>query len=512
MTAEPDCLDCDAPPAVPDPAPPRPPRPARPVEGPSPDDGPEARPAPPRLWSAGTAPFILGAFLQMTFIAVEAFAVTTVLPGAMADLEAESWYSLAFAATISTSLVGMVVGGNWADRSGPRPPLAVGGGLFLLGLALCVLAPGAATFIAGRLLQGVGGGIVSVVLYVLIARIIPAPARPAMFGLLTTAWLVPSMAGPVVAGALAQLLTWRAVFAMILIGSGLALLVLVRVARDGGGAAEPSGRAGASAPAGAIIGRTGRLSLLAAGVLVLLHLGAQSGGLRALLLVGAGLAALALVARALLPTGTLRLRGAAQRLVALRAGFGVSSAVPDVYLTLYLQTERGLSPTAAGLILAVGALGWAGGSSVQARRPSTPADHRHLIVLAAPLVAAAPVGALLLAVGHVPVPVVVLTALLKGVGMGIASARVATATLDLAPPAEQGAYSSALQSGEAMAIAASTAVMAVVLSLVGADGGGFLGVYVLLTAIAVATAVIAARSPRVGAARGVAGTPGRRMP
>ena len=477
MTHETPCLDCDTAAERPD----------------APQLAPEipaTTPAPPRLWSARSAPFIIGAFLQMNFIAVEAFAVTTVLPGAMAELDAEDWYSLAFAATISTSLVGMVVGGNWSDRSGPRPPLAVGGGLFLLGLALCVLAPGAATFIAGRLLQGIGGGIVSVVLYVLIARIIPAPARPAMFGLLTTAWLVPSMAGPVVAGALAQLLTWRAVFALILVGSGLALLVLLRVARAGGGPMDEAARATA------IVGRPGRLSLLAAGVLVLLHLGAQTGGLRALLLVGAGLAALALVARTLLPPGTLRLRGAAQRLVALRAGFGVSSAVPDVYLTLYLQSERGLSPTAAGLVLAVGALGWASGSFVQTRRPSTSADHRLLIVLAAPLVAAAPVGALLLVTGLVPVPLVVLTALLKGVGMGIASARVATATLDLAPPAEQGGYSSALQSGEAMAVAASTAVMAVVLSVLGAGAGGFVGVYLLLAAVAVGTVLIAARTPR----------------
>jgi MFS family permease len=422
---------------------------------------------------------------------VEAFAVTTVLPGAMVELEAERWYSLAFAATISTSLVGMVLGGNWSDRSGPRRPLVVGGGLFLLGLVLCVLAPGAATFIGGRLLQGVGGGIVAVVLYVLIARIIPAGARPAMFGLLTTAWLVPSMAGPLVAGALAQLLSWRAVFALILGGSALALLVLVRIARPGGGPAN------GTAQRAAVIGRTGGLSLLAAGVLVLLHLGAQLDGAGAPLLVGAGLAALALVARRLLPPGTLRLRGAAPRLVALRAGFGVSSAVPDVYLTLYLQTERGLSPTAAGLVLAVGALGWAGGSWVQARRPSTPADHRLLILAAAPLVAAAPVGALLLVTGLVPVPVVVLTSLLKGVGMGVASARVATATLDLAPPAEQGGYSSALQSGEAMAVAASTAVAAVVLSLVGGGPTGFAGVYVLLTAVAIGAVLVAVRTPRV---------------
>jgi hypothetical protein len=38
--------------------------------------------------------------------------------------------------------------------------------------------------------------------------------------------------------------------------------------------------------------------------------------------------------------------------------------------------------------------------------------------------------------------------------------------------------------------------MAVVLSVLGADGGGFVGVYVLLTAVAVGTAAIAARIPR----------------
>ena len=133
---------------------------------------------------------------------------------------------------------------------------------------------------------------------------------------------------------------------------------------------------------------------------------------------------------------------------------------------------------------------------MQTRRPSTPAEHRLLIVLAAPLVAAAPVGALMLVAGLVPVGLVVAASLLKGVGMGISSARVATATLDLAPPAEQGGYSSALQSGEAMAVAASTAVMAVVLSVLGADGGGFVGVYLLLTAVAVGTLLVAVRTPR----------------
>ena len=119
----------------------------------------------------------------MTFIAFESFAVTTVLPVAVADLGDTGWYSFAYAATITTALIGMVVGGNWADRSGPRTPLVVGGSLFLLGLMLNVAAVDITTFIMGRLLQGIGGGIDSVILYVLIARHIPERSRPHMFGL-----------------------------------------------------------------------------------------------------------------------------------------------------------------------------------------------------------------------------------------------------------------------------------------------------------------------------------------
>src|SRR5690625_7814364 len=144
----------------------------------------------------------------MTSIAFEAFAITTVLPVAMADLGGVQWYSLAFSATITAGRVGIEVGGNWSDHSGPRRPRLHGGGLFLLGLVLCIGAPNAAVFFVGRFLQGLGGGIDSGVLYVLIARQIPDGARRKTFGLFTTARLPPSVAGPLLAGTLATPTRW----------------------------------------------------------------------------------------------------------------------------------------------------------------------------------------------------------------------------------------------------------------------------------------------------------------
>jgi len=441
-----------------------------------------------RLWTARTWPFISSTLALMTSIAFEAFAITTVLPVAMADLGGVEWYSLAFSATITAGLVGMVVGGNWADHSGPRRPLVLGGALFLLGLVLCIAAPNATVFIVGRFLQGLGGGIDSVVLYVLIARQIPDGARPKMFGLLTTAWLLPSVAGPLLAGTLAELTTWRTVFALILVGSAIALAGLLRTSRPG---LVPAVSRGGVVM---IVGRKGVLAAIAAGILLALHVGSQLPGTWALAVVLLAMAALLRAARVILPPGTLRLRGPAQRLVALRALLGATVAGTDVYLTLYLQTQRGFAATSAGLVIAVGAVGWAIGAWVQSRSASTHDEHRRLILLATPLVAAAPVNALLFTLDLVPVAFVVAGSIVMGTGMGISTARVSTATLALAQVDEQGTYSSALQAGESMAVAATTAVMA---SILAATSAGFVLVYALLAVGGLATIVIAARAPAV---------------
>ena len=73
----------------------------------------------------------------MTFIAFESYAVTTVLPVAMADLDGSRWYSMAYAATITTALLGTVLGGNWADRHGTHSVLIDKDSIDLL----CVYCP-----------------------------------------------------------------------------------------------------------------------------------------------------------------------------------------------------------------------------------------------------------------------------------------------------------------------------------------------------------------------------------
>lgn len=425
-----------------------------------------------RLWTARTWPFIVSALGLMTVIALESFAITTVLPVVVADLDARQWYSLSYAATITTGLVGMIVGGPWADRRGTRAPLVVGGSLFVLGIALCALAPNGAVFVVGRLLQGVGGGVDGVVLYVLIARHVPEGARPRMFGMLTAAWLLPSLGGPLVAGLLAENVGWRAVFGMLLCGAVGSLAGLLRVTRADEPADEPAVDAGAAGGRAAAfarawlppaVGRPGALAVLAAALLVALHVGSQLPVPGSMLVVVPAVVALAVTAGAIFPPGTLRLRGTPQRMVALRAALGSAVAATEVNLALHLQAERGFTPTTAGLVIAVSAAGWSAGAWVQGRFGSGPDTHRRLLVAAVPLVAAGPVGFLLYAAGAAPLGVVVVAEIAMGAGMGVAYSRVPAVTLSAVDASEHGRWSSALQAGESMA---STAVLAATAALI----------------------------------------------
>ncbi len=424
-----------------------------------------------RPW-ARAWPLIASLLALELFIAFEAVSISTVLPVVTADLDARAWYSLAFAGTLTASLVGMIAGGDWADRSGLPLPLTAGGVLFVAGIVLCVVAPAIGVFIAGRVVQGLGGGVVTVLLYVVIAKAVPDGARARVFGLLTAAWVLPSMVGPLVAGMLVETMHWRVVFAVVAAGAAAALVVLlwavVRRRLPGG-----TGR-------GAVFGRRGWWAVAAAAALLALHLGGHQEDWLAVVVVPAGIVALVITAWRLLPRGTLRGAAGAPRLVAMRALLGAGVAAADVYVPLYLQAERGLRPSIAGLLVAVGAIGWATGAAVQGRAEGR-ADPATLIRVATGLALAGPVAALLVVVGVAPVWTIAIGSIVMGVGMGMAYPVVTSVTLSLAPVDEQGFYSSALQAGESIATSGMLALTGILLATVSAHPYAI--VYALLVGI-----------------------------
>src|SRR5690242_14152416 len=180
----------------------------------------------PRLLSPTYAATTVGMFALCAFVAFEATAVTTVMPTVARELDGVGLFALSFAAPLASGVVGMVAAGGWSDRKGPVTPLAVALLLFAAGLVVCGTAPTMEVLVAGRVLQGLGGGALTVCLYVLVGLVFPALLQPAIFTSFAAAWVLPTLFGPALAAYVAHSLGWRWVFlGVVLLVAGAAALV-----------------------------------------------------------------------------------------------------------------------------------------------------------------------------------------------------------------------------------------------------------------------------------------------
>ncbi|HET8643496.1 MAG TPA: MFS transporter, partial [Pseudonocardiaceae bacterium] len=198
------------------------------------------------LWSPQQRMTTVGLVLLVTMIAFEAMSLGTALPTMVAELDGEALYSWPFTAFLAASVVGTVLSGWLSDTRGPRLPLLGGPALFAVGLLAAAVAPTMTVLLLGRVLQGLGAGVVAVAMYVLVAFAYPERNRPAVFGVISAAWVVPAIVGPAVAGLLTEHASWRLVFGGLVPIVAVATVLLVPLVRrlPAGPAGEVSTRRG----------------------------------------------------------------------------------------------------------------------------------------------------------------------------------------------------------------------------------------------------------------------------
>ncbi|MFH8606667.1 MFS transporter [Streptomyces sp. NPDC018029] len=381
----------------------------------------------------------IGIVSVVLLIAFEATAVGTAMPIAARELDGVALYAFAFSGYFTTSLFGMVFSGQWSDRRGPLGPLATGIALFGAGLLLSGTAATMWLFIAGRAVQGLGGGLVIVGLYVVVSRAYPEHLRPSIMAAFAASWVVPSVVGPLVSGTVTEHLGWRWVFVGIpvLVLAPLAL-ALPAIRRTASGPVDPD------APAAGFDRRRIRLALgisLGAG---LLQYAGQDLRWLSVLPAALGGAVLVPAVLGLLPKGTYRAARGLPSVVLLRGVAAGSFVAAESFVPLMLVTQRGLSPTMAGLSLAVGGATWALGSYVQSRPAMEPYRSR-LVAAGMVLVAAAILAVPTVLIESVPVWIVGVAWAFGCFGMGMVIASTSVLLLRLSPPADAGSNSAALQ-------------------------------------------------------------------
>jgi MFS family permease len=438
----------------------------------------------------------------VTIIAFEAMAISTAMPAVAKDLNAVRAYGLAFSFMLTAEMLGIVLAGVWADRRGPLPSLFAGQLLMAAGSAMAGLAPTFTVLLAGRLVAGLGAGLIVVALYVVIGRAYPDGLRPKVFSWVSAAWVLPSLIGPPIAGWLTSTWSWRWVFLIVIAPIAVTFAVVstqrnritARSTPQGSAATEHTGPAD----------RCGHHRLALLGLGVALSAGAMQWGSAQLAaahalpvaLTALGLVGIAATAPRLVPAGTLWMARGLPAVMMSRFLLTAAFNGALTFIPLMLVNERHLRLTTAGLILTVGALGWSFGSFLQGHKVMS--NRRSELVVAGG--GSLTVGILLLAtVAQLgwPYYLVGLATALSGMGMGLAMSSTSVLSLDLSPVRDHGRTSSSLQVcdvlGSVMGISVAGAVFAAMHSPDGSDLHVFELIWLSLAAVAALVMVSGAR-------------------
>ncbi len=454
----------------------------------------------------------IGVVSVVLLIAFEATAVGTAMPVAARELNGVPLYAFAFSGYFTTSLFGMVLSGQWSDRRGPLAPLTWGIASFAAGLLIGGTAGAMWLFILGRAVQGLGGGLVIVALYVVVGRAYPERLRPAIMAAFAAAWVVPSIVGPLASGAVTEHLGWRWVFlgipVIVVLPVALALPQIRRLASgpvgDAPGAAGPAPHPGAEAPA-SFDRRRIRLALAISFGAGLLQYAAQDLRWLSLLPGALGVALLVPAVLGLLPRGTWRAARGLPSVVLLRGVAAGSFIAAESFVPLMLVTQRGLSPTLAGFSLAAGGGTWALGSWVQSR-PRLEAHRERLMTVGMLLVAFAIAAAPSVLIHSVPAWTLAVAWVFGCFGMGLVISSTSVLLLHLSAPEEAGTNSAALQisdglsnvlllaiGGAAFAALGGGTVSHAATEATGSHPAAFVAVFLPMAAVALAGVWVAAR-------------------
>jgi len=439
------------------------------------------------VFAPGRRMLTTGLVLIITLVAFESMSVATVMPLVEDDLGQLALYGWVFSAFFLGTLIGVVVAGTAADRMRPVVPFVIGLIVFSIGLFIGGVAPSMLVLVLGRFLQGLGAGVMPATAYVCIGRSYPSELRPTMFAMISSAWMIPSLIGPLLAAWIGQTVGWRWVF--------LGLLPLCAAI----GSLAVFGVRLVPAPLHRSTERNivSALRVAAGAGMVIAGLGSHNL-LIGIPLVVVGTAALIPAFRRLTPPGTLTARAGLPVTVSVRGLLNFGFYAADVFVPFVVISIRGESPVMGGLALTTCSLLWTVASWLQTRL-IVRVGARLLTVIGMAIIGVGSLGMILVLVPALPVWFALIAWGIAGFGMGLAYSPLAHVAMEIAGQGQEGKITTALQLSDTLGVALGTGVAGVLVasigSLTGSEITALVVTFVVAGAVAILGSVLSVRIP-----------------
>jgi MFS family permease len=420
-------------------------------------------------WPALLAPRLalpLGVLLGGVLLhSMNVLVTATLLPSIVTDVGGANLMSWPTTAFVASSIIAATGTGIVSRVVGNSPAFCGGSVIYAAGAILCALAPSFLLVIAGRFVQGLGGGLLSALAYVLVRNVFPEPLWPRVFGLFAGVWSVSVPAGPLIGGLFASYGNWRGAFVAVAGVGGLlgiaALFILPATAVDDDATKRRF-------PVLRVVFICAAIALLSlASVLI----GPAIKGGFIVAAIGVFVLVLSIdrgTATPLLPSDAFSLRsptGAGLWMVLL---LSVAYSPLAIYAPLFLQRLHSLNPLAAGYMVAGTSLAWtAAALAVASLAEEWPARW----IVAGPT--AMSVGLLGVAVLMAPGPVaaLLLPIALIGIGIGASWAFIAQRVMSGAKNGEENIAAASVATVQQAGIAFGAAVAGLVANASGLGDG-----------------------------------------
>ncbi|HLR12569.1 MAG TPA: MFS transporter [Burkholderiaceae bacterium] len=428
--------------------------------------------------------------------AINVYIVATVLPSVVQDIGGLQYYAWNMTLFVVASIVGSATTPKGIDALGLRRAFLVALVVFGLGTGVCSAAPTMGWMLAGRTLQGLGGGLMLGLSYASSRILFEQRLWPKAMALLSSMWGVATLAGPAIGGIFAQMQAWRWAFgSVIIVTASLALLIVTQISATATTRSETAVRIPVR-----------QLLLMVVAVLAVSMASLSHNLIWNLAGIVLGITVSVVIARIddvaanrLLPTGAYRLGGDLGSMYACMALLSVAMTA-EIFIPYFLQVVQGFSPLAAGYFMVLMSAGWSTGSIPSSGRGLVVANR---LMQLGPVISSISLLGLSMALPwYAPDQFSTVVALIGvclfgiGLGIGITWPHLLTQLFHSSPAGQENMASSAIITVQLYALAFGAALGGMVTNAAGfTEPGGLIGsqraALALLVALAMAPACAA---------------------